>query len=296
MDLKKRKLGFRRVAAYRGRMSSSALAAVLAGLGLGLALIVAIGAQNAFVLRQGLLGEHVGAVVALCIGSDLALIGAGVAGAGAALTAVPSLITVVRIVGAAFLLLYGALAARRALRPRAASLHPASPQPPSSRSSSVPDASARSTSSTASHAASLPAASPQPTSPPAAHAASLPAASPHATSLAAPQGKSVPAAVAGGRLRRELVPVVLTCLALTWLNPHVYLDTVVLLGSVAADHGGQRWWFAAGAGAASTLWFCGLGAGAAVLRPLFARPAAWRGLDAAIAVVMTGLAVGLVVG
>jgi L-lysine exporter family protein LysE/ArgO len=199
--------------------------AAAAGLGLGLALIVAIGAQNAFVLRQGLLGEHVAAVVAVCIGSDIALIAAGVAGAGAALAAMPSLITVVRIVGAAFLLLYGLLAARRALRPRAA--------------------------------------------------ASL-----------RPQDAAV--------ARRGLAPVVLTCLAFTWLNPHVYLDTVVLLGSVAADRGGQRWWFAAGAAAASTLWFCALGAGATVLRPLFARPVAWRVLDAGIAVVMAVVALGLV--
>jgi len=225
MLLKFRKLGFRRAAAYRDRVSSSM--AAVAGLGLGLALIVAIGAQNAFVLRQGLLGEHVAAVVAVCIGSDIALLAAGVAGAGAAIAAVPSLITAVRTVGAAFLLLYGLLAARRAFRPRAdASLRPED------------------------------------------------------------------AAVA----RRGLAPVVLTCLAFTWLNPHVYLDTVVLLGSVAADRGGQRWWFAAGAAAASTLWFCALGAGATVLRPLFARPAAWRVLDAGIAVVMTAVALGLLLG
>ena len=84
--------------------------------------------------------------------------------------------------------------------------------------------------------------------------------------------------------------MLLTCLAFTWLNPHVYLDTVVLLGSVAAGRGGQRWWFAAGAAAASTLWFCALGAGATALRPLFARPAAWRALDAGIAVVMAVVA------
>jgi len=225
MLLKFRKLGFRRAAAYRDRVSSSM--AAVAGLVLCLALIVAIGAQNAFVLRQGLLGEHVAAVVAVCIGSDIALLAAGVAGAGAAIAAVPSLITAVRTVGAAFLLLYGLLAARRAFRPRAdASLRPED------------------------------------------------------------------AAVA----RRGLAPVVLTCLAFTWLNPHVYLDTVVLLGSVAADRGGQRWWFAAGAAAASTLWFCALGAGATVLRPLFARPAAWRVLDAGIAVVMTAVALGLLLG
>lgn len=208
-------------------MSSAATAAALAGLGLGLALIVAIGAQNAFVLRQGLRGEHVVAVVAICVGSDIALITAGVAGAGAAISAAPSVLGAVRLVGAAFLLLYGALAARRAIRPQApAALHPVEP--------------------------------------------------------------------AG--LRRGLVPVVASCLALTWLNPHVYLDTVVLLGSIAAERGGQRWWFAAGAATASLLWFCALGAGATALRPLFARPAAWRGLDATVAIVMATLALGLVLG
>ena len=226
MLLKFRKLGFRRPAAYRDRVPSS-VAAAAAGLGLGLALIVAIGAQNAFVLRQGLLGEHIAAVVAVCVGSDAVLIVAGVAGAGAALSALPSLITAVRIVGATALLGYGLLAARRALRPRVqASLRPED------------------------------------------------------------------AAV----VRRGLLPVVVTCLAFTWLNPHVYLDTVVLLGSVAADRGGQRWWFAAGAAAASTVWFCALGAGATALRPLFARPGAWRALDAAIAVVMAVVAIGLIRG
>jgi L-lysine exporter family protein LysE/ArgO len=201
------------------------LLAAAAGLGLGLSLIVAIGAQNAFVLRQGLLGEHVAAVVGVCVASDVALIVAGVAGAGAVLAAAPWAVTVVRAGGALFLLGYGVLAARRALLPAAeTSLRPSS-QP--------------------------------------------------------------------GAGRRGVVPVVATCLALTWLNPHVYLDTVVLLGSVGAGRGGQRWWFAVGAGTASTLWFCLLGGGAAALRPVFARPAAWRVLDALIAVVMATLGVGL---
>ena len=205
-------------------MSSPALLAAVAGLGLGLSLIIAIGAQNAFVLRQGLLGEHVAAVVAICVASDAVLIVGGVAGAGAVLTAVPSLVTVIRVAGACFLLTYGLLAARRAVRPAVpASLRPADE--------------------------------------------------------------------AAGR--RGLLPVIATCVALTWLNPHVYLDTVVLLGSVAAGRGGQRWWFAAGAATASLVWFCLLGGGAAALRPLFARPAAWRVLDAVIAVVMMALGVGL---
>ena len=203
-------------------LSSAALLAVASGLALGLGLIVAIGAQNAFVLRQGLRLEHVTAVVAVCALSDIALIAAGVLGAGAALEQLPWLVPVVCFAGAAFLLGYGLLAARRALRPGAL----------------LPDA-------------------------------------------------------AGART--GLAAAVGTCLALTWLNPHVYLDTVVLLGSMASTHGEHRWQFAAGAGVASALWFTGLGYGARLLRPVFARPAAWRVLDGLIALVMTALAVSLTV-
>jgi L-lysine exporter family protein LysE/ArgO len=190
---------------------------------LGLALIVAIGAQNAFVLRQGLRGEHVLGVVAVCAVSDLLLITAGVAGTGALLEQVPEAVTAVRWAGAAFLAAYGLLAARRALRPAGALLADAAERTP-------------------------------------------------------------------------LATVLLTAAALTWLNPHVYLDTVVLLGSVAASQGELRWAFGAGAAVASVVWFCALGAGARLLRPVFARPASWRVLDALIAVVMVVLAVGLVRG
>jgi L-lysine exporter family protein LysE/ArgO len=199
------------------------LLAAASGLGLGLALIVAIGAQNAFVLRQGLRGEHVLAVVAVCALSDLVLIAAGVAGTGALLDRAPAAVTVIRWAGAAFLLLYGAVAARRALRPAGA-------------------------------------------------------------------------LVAAAAERTPLLPTVLTASALTWLNPHVYLDTVVLLGSVAAAHGELRWHFGAGAAVGSLLWFSVLGAGARLLRPVFARPAAWRVLDGGIALVMVVLAAGLVRG
>ena len=195
--------------------------ALAAGLGLGLSLIVAIGAQNAFVLRQGLRRERIGLVVVICAASDLALIAAGVAGAGALFDAVPWLLEVARWAGAAFLLGYGALAARRAIRP--GSLRAAEQRAPT-----------------------------------------------------------------GARA------VALTTLALTWLNPHVYLDTVVLLGSVASTWGAARWAFAAGAGVASIAWFSALGFGARLLAPLFARPAAWRVLDGAIALVMIALAVALV--
>jgi len=196
------------------------LASLLAGLGLGLSLIVAIGAQNAFVLRQGLRREHVLPVVVVCAVSDAVLILAGVAGAGWVFEQAPWIAEVMRWAGAAFLIAYGVIAARRAIRPKA--LVAARDAPP--------------------------------------------------TSLRA---------------------TVLTVLALTWLNPHVYLDTLVLLGSIAGGHGDGRWWFAVGAMVASILWFTALGFGARLLAPLFARPLAWRILDAVIAVIMVTIALQL---
>jgi L-lysine exporter family protein LysE/ArgO len=95
--------------------------------------------------------------------------------------------------------------------------------------------------------------------------------------------------------RAALAPTVLTCLALTWLNPHVYLDTVVLLGSLASSYHAQRWAFGGGAVLGSLVWFTGLGFGARLLRPVFARPGAWRVLDAGIAVVMAAIALSLLV-
>ena len=207
---------------------------VLAGLLLGFSLIVAIGAQNLFVLRQGIRREHVGLVAGICTASDAALIVVGVSGIGAATQAVPWLAAAARWGGAAFLVGYGALAARRALRPRDAL---------------VTD----------------------------------------------DQGDAAASGVGGvGTMtRRAAAPVALTTLALTWLNPHVYLDTVFLLGSVASTHGDGRWLFAAGAVVASSVWFFGLAYGARLLRPWLATPQAWRLLDAAIAAVMVALGVSL---
>lgn len=199
------------------------LTSLLAGLGLGLSLIVAIGAQNAFVLRQGLRREHVLVVVAICALSDAILIALGVAGLGALIEQAEWLLVVVRIAGAAFLTWYGVRSALRAVRP--------------------------------------------------------------GTLDADPAGSPI-----------SLKAAVLTVLALTWLNPHVYLDTVVLLGSIGATHGDDRWWFALGAAIGSVLWFGLLGFGSRLLRPLFARPASWRVLDALIAVVMVAIAVSLIVG
>lgn len=185
-------------------------------------LIAAIGAQNAFVLRQGIRGEHVLAVVSVCAVSDLLLITAGIAGIGAVITAHPQTVTVAKIGGAAFLFGYGALAARRAFKP---------------------------------------------------------------SSMAPAQNGST-----------RLISVLLTCLAMTFLNPHVYLDTVVLLGTLANQHADSRWLFGVGAVTASVVWFFGLGFGARRLAGLFATPMTWRILDGLIAVTMIGLGISLVVG
>ena len=195
--------------------------AFIPGFLLGLSLIVAIGAQNAFVLRQGLRREHVFAICAVCAGSDAVLIAAGVAGFGALVNAAPWLAPAMRFGGAAFLLAY-------ALR----SLWSAWRNP----------------------------------------------------------GVLNPSA----DLQKSLGATLLTCLAFTWLNPHVYLDTVVLLGSVSTRYAGQRLAFALGAMTSSFLFFFALGYGARLLRPLFANPKAWRVLDAVIGATMALLAAKLV--
>ena len=216
------------------------LSPLLAGFGLGFSLIIAIGAQNLFVLRQGLRREHVVLVAAICAISDAVLIALGVSGVGLVLNAVPWLIDVVRWAGAVFLVSYGLLAARRAWRPSGHTLEA------------------------------------------------------EGSAAAAPTASDSPASGAAVRARTKALPVVLTCLALTWLNPHVYLDTVFLLGTVANTHGDARWVFAAGAIAASVIWFFGLAGGARYLSGWLSTPRAWRILDAVIAVVMIGIGTSLV--
>jgi L-lysine exporter family protein LysE/ArgO len=195
--------------------------AFVPGFLLGFSLIVAIGAQNAFVLRQGLRREHVFAVCLVCALSDAVLIGAGVAGFGALVVAVPWLAPVMRFGGAAFLLAYAVRSLWSAWQGSGA-LNPADD------------------------------------------------------------------------VRKSLGATVMTCLAFTWLNPHVYLDTVVLLGSVSTRYDGQRIAFALGAILSSFLFFFALGYGARLLRPLFADPRAWRMLDALIGITMALLAAKLV--
>lgn len=250
-------------------------ASALAGLGLGLGLIVAVGAQNAFVLRQGIRREHVLAVVLVCIVSDAVLIVAGVAGAGALFTAVPWLVTVARWGGALFLLVYAVLAARRAVRP---------PAPDAEALRIDPDPVDEGTRDGGGAMRHDPA---PPTGQDGCNdvgTATLEVHARPATTIGAPGSSALLPAVVG------------PALALTWLNPHVYLDTVVLLGSVGNAHGQGRWAFAAGAILGSTLWFTALGVAARALAPVFARPIAWRVLDGIIAVVMTCVATGLVVG
>jgi L-lysine exporter family protein LysE/ArgO len=184
-----------------------------AGLLLGLSLIVAIGAQNVYVLRQGMLREYVSLVVGICSASDVVLIAAGVAGGGIAIGDRHWLQEVARIGDALFIFGYAALAARRAWRPATVPFDPSRP------------------------------------------ATSRPA-------------------------------VAAACLAFTWLNPAVYLDNVVLVGSVANASPGRQWWFGGGAAVASILWFAVLGFGAGLVAPVFARPRSWRLLDIFTAVVM----------
>jgi len=251
---------------------------MLAGLGLGLSLIVAIGAQNLFVLRQGIRREHVFAVAAICALSDLVLIVLGVSGVGAVLQAVPWLVEAVRWAGAAFLVVYGLLAAKRAILPSGEALVAGEGEIRGEGEGQVADA------------ADGPGAMGPGRDTPA--AAPGPSAAPATPTIERTRRSAPRTATAAGRT--TLTTAVLTCLALTWLNPHVYLDTVFLLGSIANTHGDDRWAFAVGAGLASLLWFFGLAYGSRLLGGVLASPRAWRVLDGVIAVVMIALGVMLV--
>jgi L-lysine exporter family protein LysE/ArgO len=197
------------------------LSAFLKGMGLGGGLIIAIGSQNAYLLRQALKREFVLTCIAICIICDVVLIGAGVAGMGQLIVEAPALLFWIKIAGAGFLFWYGVRAARSAFKPSAMN--------------------------------------------------------------------SIDGTTAGNRRS-----VIAAMLAFSLLNPHVYLDTVVLLGSIGGqqlDNG--RWYFALGAMLASIIWFSSLGFGARYLTPVFSRPRAWQILDGIIAVIMWSLALSL---
>ncbi|MFJ4165174.1 LysE/ArgO family amino acid transporter [Microbacterium sp. NPDC089698] len=213
---------------------------LLSGLGLMFSLIIAVGAQNVYVLRQGLRREHVLPVVLICAASDAALVLAGTAGLGYLVKTLPWLIVVARWAGAISLIVYGVLAARRAWKSGGEAL--------------LADPSAADESSTGGGAAGT-----------------------------ATLTRTAP-----------LAPVILATLAFTWLNPNVYLDTVLLIGGVAATHGDGRWLFAAGAIIASVTWFFALGFGARHLGRWLRTPRAWRILDTAIAALLVVMGISLV--
>lgn len=200
------------------------LSVFIAGLTMGLSLILAIGAQNAFVLRQGLRGEHVLPVVLTCAVSDAILIVFGVTSFSKVAAWLPWLDPVMRYGGAVFLFWYGAKSLWSALRATGA------------------------------------------------------------------------LTVGAGEDGNSLTKTIAACLAFTWLNPHVYLDTVVLLGTISTQFEGNTFSFAAGAVSGSFLFFFALGYGATRLRPIFAKPLAWRILEGLIALVMWAIALKLVLG
>ncbi|MBT2502016.1 LysE family transporter [Curtobacterium sp. ISL-83] len=257
----------------------------LSGLGTGLALIVAIGVQNTYLLRLAVSARLrvVAAAVVVCAASDAALIVAGVLGVGVVVERFPVALVVVRLVGAAFLVTYGVLAARRALRPTGDVMRVAE----DGDSVPVPVAVGLEARADLAGQVAEPAAQP---------------AEPAGRAGTVPPGRNEPEGRGGRDTRRQTAGVsmrtaVLTMLVFTWANPHVYLDTLVFLGAVGNQQGiDDRWWWTAGAIAASCLWFGALGFGGRLLRPLFARPVTWRVFDGLVAVVMLGFGASLALG
>ena len=347
----------------------TALLPLLAGLGTGLALIVAIGVQNTYLLRLAVSApvRVVTAAVVVCAVSDAVLILAGVLGVGVVVERFPVALVVVRFVGAAFLVVYGLLAARRALRPsgdamrvdrtadddgvpgavpRSATDGPGPAEAIAPRHAGRAQAQRGATSVTGCdvgaerdtaaqhHAAERDAAVQRDTATQRDDVATqhADAATQHADVATQRDGvaaqhdaagattavdSTTGVATAAGRTRtappgrsepagRTATPVpvvptmraaVLTMLVFTWANPHVYLDTLVFLGSVANQQGpDDRWLWTIGAVAASCVWFSALGFGGRLLRPLFAKPLTWRVFDGLVAVVMLGFGVLLLVG
>jgi L-lysine exporter family protein LysE/ArgO len=241
----------------------TSLLPLLSGLGTGLALIVAIGVQNTYLLRLAVSAglRVVAAAVVVCAVSDALLIVAGVLGVGAVVERFPVALLVIRFIGAAFLLTYGVLAARRALRPSGDAMRVADEAADDGVVGSGADAGAGVDATTGTTVAAR-------------------------RTRTAPPGQVV-----------TMRTAVLTMLVFTWANPHVYLDTLVFLGSVANQQGADdRWLWTIGAVAASCLWFGALGFGGRLLRPLFEKPLTWRVFDGLVAVVMLAFGVLLLVG
>ena len=239
----------------------TSLLPLLSGLGTGLALIVAIGVQNTYLLRLAVSAglRVVAAAVVVCAVSDALLIVAGVLGVGAVVERFPVALLVIRFIGAAFLLTYGVLAARRALRPSGDAMRVADEATDDGVVGVAAGAGVDATGRTTVAAG---------------------------RTRTAPPGQVV-----------TMRTAVLTMLVFTWANPHVYLDTLVFLGSVANQQGADdRWLWTIGAVTASCLWFGALGFGGRLLRPLFEKPLTWRVFDGLVAVVMLAFGVLLLVG
>jgi L-lysine exporter family protein LysE/ArgO len=256
---------------------------LLSGLGTGLALIVAIGVQNTYLLRLAVSAglRVVVAAVVVCAASDALLIVAGVLGVGAVVERFPVALLVIRFVGAAFLLTYGVLAARRALWPSGDALRvtdEAADDGVLGVGADTADAGANANAGVGAGTGAV-------------DAGAGVDATGRSTVAAARTRTAPPGQVVTMRT------AVLTMLVFTWANPHVYLDTLVFLGSVANQQGADdRWLWTIGAVAASCLWFGALGFGGRLLRPLFEKPLTWRVFDGLVAVVMLAFGVLLVVG
>jgi L-lysine exporter family protein LysE/ArgO len=191
--------------------------AFLPGLLTGLSLIIAIGAQNAFVIRQGLTKQHVLLVVAICALSDAVLIFLGVGGLGAIIQGLPWLLEIIRWFGVLYLTWFGIKSLRSAMKTQSLD--------------------------------------------------------------------------ASGTQSGSAAKVVTAVLGFTFLNPHVYLDTVILLGSIGNQFAEDKWWFATGAAVGSVLWFSSIGFGAKAASGLMKKPSFWKILDTVIAIVMFGIAI-----
>ena len=287
----------------------TALLPLLTGLGTGLALIVAIGVQNTYLLRLAVSTSVrvVTAAVVVCAVSDAVLIVAGVLGVGVVVERFPVALTVVRFVGAAFLVVYGLLAARRALRPSGDVMRvdeDAADDGVGVPAAARTDAVAPRTDAVAPRAGHR---TPEqrgavsgagrgvdPSDGGGGAAGRTRGAPPVRTAATAATATTATTATTAVPTMRTAV---LTMLVFTWANPHVYLDTLVFLGSVANQQGpDDRWWWTVGAVLASCTWFAALGFGGRLLRPLFAKPVTWRVFDALVAVVMLSFGVALAVG
>ncbi|MCQ9369136.1 LysE family transporter [Brevibacterium sp. 50QC2O2] len=257
-------------------MSPLLISSAVAGCLAGWSLIVAVGPQNAFLLRQGLKRSHIGAVIAVCALADCVLIAAGNLGIGALIAAAPWFTTALRWLGAAYLIYFAIQSFRSAARAQGldADSAPVAKGDPGAGNAGHPGTGGEG--GLGAKARTEDAGAAAPTDSGARRLDSESSESPRST-----------------RARSTLRPVMLTTLAITFLNPGVYLDTVALLGTLSHQYPGDSWWFSVGAMFGSISWFIFLGLGARALAPLVAKPAVWRCIDVGIGLLILFLALRL---